>query len=394
MVPFDQIFYWNSGVNFADPNDVILGSFQGNSMGSLSSSDPEAATYTNLGIDGYGLTSSSAGDQAYADKWNAISSTSSSAKYKFNGFHKDAPLTASLGNKAFNGIKIRLKFKTSSSWIFGGGNYLRDIHMMHITIKQNDAVLKPSVDHNSLYAGKGSADPNYTWGFVKVTPTSASNYITVNTPYGWFGDPAGNFFDDYLTASDVPSNISNWNSVPRKFTFDGDYKSPAFPSDSPHFSPTFQGNDIVDTDLDAYFESKSSTSLEAFPPHTQGISPVKDHSSNPLTFFEDYPTAIIIGSLALSKGVIGFGDYVRREVYFNYPDHLYTTARYLLTNDSPTGNSGSFTIWESDKVIPPGTEFKVTFARNIAAAGSAMHAGTQYYNPSLPYDCRLELIAQ
>jgi hypothetical protein len=96
----------------------------------------------------------------------------------------------------------------------------------------------------------------------------------------------------------------------------------------------------------------------------------------------------------MTKEPSGFGSFPLRELNFNYPDHLYTTARYLLTNDAPTGNSGSFTIWESDKVIPPGTEFKVTFARDIAAAGSAMHAGTKYYRPSLPYDCRLELIPQ
>jgi hypothetical protein len=130
--------------NFADQDDFILGSYQGNSMGSLSSSDPEAATYTDLGIAGYGLTSSSAGDQAYADKWNAISSASN--KYKFNGFHKSAPLTASLENKAFNGIKIRLKFKISSSVTSNNEQDLRDIQMMHITIKQNDAVLKPEDD--------------------------------------------------------------------------------------------------------------------------------------------------------------------------------------------------------------------------------------------------------
>jgi hypothetical protein len=379
MVPFDQIFYWNSGVNFADPgdpNDVVIGSFQGNSMGSLSSSDPEAATYTDLGVDGYGLTTINVSEQ-YANKWNAI-------QYKFNGFHKSAPLTASLGNKAFNGIKIRLKFKISSSVTSSDEHILRVINMMHITIKQNDAVLKPSVDHNSLYAGKGSADPNYTWGFVKVTPTSASNYITVNTPYGWWGDGSGNYFDDYLTASDVPNNISNWNSIPRKFTFANDYN----PND-------FSGTDIVNTSVSAFFESISGTSLEAFPQHLQGISPVKDHYGNDLTLFEDNPNSIIIGSLALSKGAAGFGGYVLREANFNYPDHLYTTATYLLTNDgAPAGNSGSFTIWESDKVIPPGTEFKVTFARDIAAAGSAMHAGTKYYRPSLPYDCRLELIPQ
>tara|TARA_B110000196_G_scaffold317996_1_gene332357 strand:+ start:300 stop:1400 length:1101 start_codon:yes stop_codon:yes gene_type:complete len=366
MVPFDQIFYWNSGVNFADPNDVILGSFQGNSMGSLSSSDPEAATYTNLGIDGYGLTSSSAGDEAYANKWNAI-------QYKFNGFHESAPLTASLENKAFNGIKIRLKFKISSSWVFDGGYHLRDIQMMHITIKQNDAVLKPSVDHNLLYAGKGSADSRYTWGFVKTTPLSTSDYVTETSGGVWSG------FDDILNPSDIPNN--QWNSSPRKFTFANNYTG----------TPSFSGTDRHDELASELFESISSTSLEAFPPHTQGIRPAL---ASDLTFFENHPNLIVIGQLLMTKEPSGFGWFPLRELNFNYSDHLYTTARYLLTNDSPTGNSGSFTIWESDKVIPPGTEFKVTFARNIAAAGSAMHAGTQYYNPSLPYDCRLELIPQ
>ena len=72
MVPFDQIFYWNSGVNFADPgdpNDVVIGSFQGNSMGSLSSSDPEAATYTDLDVDGYPLAS----DDWIYDNLDAVS---------------------------------------------------------------------------------------------------------------------------------------------------------------------------------------------------------------------------------------------------------------------------------------------------------------------------------
>jgi hypothetical protein len=155
--------------NFADPNDVIEGSFQGNSMGYLSSSDPEAATYTDLGIDGYGLTTVNASEQ-YANKWNAI-------QYKFNGFHESAPLTASLENKAFNGIKIRLRFKISSSWVVGGGSYLRDINMMHITIKQNDAVLRPEDDLN-YGTGRGSADSRYTWGFVKTTPLSTSDYVT------------------------------------------------------------------------------------------------------------------------------------------------------------------------------------------------------------------------
>jgi len=376
MVPFDQIFYWNSGVNFADPgdpSDVVIGSFQGNSMGSLSSSDPEAASYTNLGIAGYGLTSPTAGDQAYASKWNAISSTSSSAKYKFNGFHKDAPLTASLGNKAFNGIKIRLKFKISSS-VTSDEQDLRDIQMMHITIKQNDAVLRPEDDPN-YGAGKGSDDQRYTWGFVKVTPDSASNYVTVNG--GWH-----TWVDDYLDPSDIPNTSSNWNSNPRKFTFANDYTE----------APLFQGNDIHDGDsFLPFFESISDTSLNAFPQHTQGIRPI---ASNGYTWFKSYPTPIIIGTLALSKEVSGFGTtWPLTENYFNYPDHLYTTARYLLTNDdAPTGNSGSFTIWESDKVIPPGAEFKVTFARNITSAASAMDGATQYYNSALPYDCRLELI--
>jgi hypothetical protein len=67
----------------------------------------------------------------------------------------------------------------------------------------------------------------------------------------------------------------------------------------------------------------------------------------------------------------------------------------LLTNDdAPTGNSGSFTIWESEKVIPSGAEFEVTFARNITSAASAMDGATQYYSSALPYDCRLELIAK
>jgi hypothetical protein len=377
MVPFDQIFYWNSGVNFADPgdpNDVVIGSFQGNSMGSLSSSDPEAATYTNLGIAGYGLTAAELADPAeddeqHANKWNAI-------QYKFNGFHKGSPLTTSLGNKAFNGIKIRLKFKISSSVTSNNEWDLRDIQMMHITIKQNDTVLKPSVDHNSLYAGKGSADPNYTWGFVKVTPDSASNYVTVNG--GWH-----DFIDDSLAPSDIPNTSSNWNSNPRKFTFANDYTE----------APLFLGTDKHDGSLSSFlpfFESISETSLNAFPQHPQGIRPI---ASDEYTWFNSHPTAKAIGTLALSKEVNGFTDYPLTGNSFNYPDHLYTTARYLLTNDDePTGNSGSFTIWESNKVIPPGAEFKVTFARDITSASRAIHAGTQYLRTALPYDCRLELI--
>ena len=371
MVPFDQIFYWNSGVNFADPgdpNDVILGSFQGNSMGSLSSSDPEAATYTNLGVAGYGLPSSTAGGQAYANKWNAI-------QYKFNGFHKGDPLTASLGNKAFNGIKIRLKFKISSSATSGSEPNLRDIQMMHITIKQNDAVLRPEDDPN-YGTGRGSDDQRYTWGFVKVTPDSASNYVTVNG--GWH-----TFVDDYLDPSDIPNNSSSWNSNPRKFTFANDYTE----------APLFQGNDIHDgNSFLPFFESISDTSLNAFPQHTQGIRPM---APSEYSWFASYPTPIIIGTLALSKEVSGFGfdTFPLNGNNFNYSNHLYTTARYLLTNDDePTGNSGSFTIWESNKVIPPGAEFKVTFARDIADATSAMDGTTEYYRPSLPYDCRLELI--
>jgi len=347
MVPFDQIFYWNSGVNFADPNDVILGSFQGNSMGSLSSSDPEAATYTDLGFAGYGMTAATYSEQLSAQKWNAI-------QYKFNGFHKEDPLTAKLQNKAFKGIKIRLKFKRHSLVSLNNWGHL-DNEIMHITIKQNGTVLKP--------AAGGSPESSYTWGFVKATPDAGSDYMTVPFSFTQNGhiNPG-----DILLDSDVPNNSDNWNKIPRPFDF------PTSPQGA--------------TRSDSMYESISNNSLAPHVSYTEGLLALPSDS-----VFSGQ-TNVVAQLMKTKYGYVGRGPWPMKTNDHNYADRIYVGARYYLSD--ATDATGYMVIWDSDDVIPPQSEFEVTFARNSESPGSITHNGTVYRNINIPYDCRLELIAK
>ena len=358
-MPFDQIFYWNSGVDFAPASTTIVGNLTTNSQGRMSTPNYETSTYTDIPLgtpNGYAVDANGPDGLDHvktAARWSAIQN-------KFNGFHEDSTntLTASLGNQAFNGIKIVLRFARTPG-IHSSDYHHLEPNLAHVTIKQNGTVLRPSASHNAAYAGRGSPDDDYTWGFAKTVPT------------------AGAYPGGTLNSSDVPN--ASWNTTgARPFTF------------AAGTGNVTTGNNRQDG---TQFESITATSLAPFPPHTEGIDTPLYPGAHRYSLFEDHSTATPVAQLSRTNQYPS--NTLNTE--FNYQGELHSSARYWLSlEDQLSGpEDGHILIWDSSLVVPPNATFQVTFARsNIVGQNVFADGGVSWRFFNTIYDCRLELTSK